>query len=119
MGEHLAQQLNQWSLWAHPHPDKCPCGGSGWLLSDYDTWHECGLHRHGAPHPEDEDAEHNPERMLRVYRDAYRTFMRRSGVAPKDFRRYCVAHLRREPSSPKEWVDAAEAVFLNHTASYF
>lgn len=119
MAEHPAQQLRQWSLWAHPHPDKCPCGGSGWLLSDYDTWHECGLHSHGAPHPEDEDAERDPERMLRVYRDAYRTFMKRSGVAPKDFRRYCVAHLRREPSSPKEWVDAAERVFLNHTASYF
>lgn len=29
----------------------CPCGGHGWMLSDYDTFHECPYHR-GRIHPE-------------------------------------------------------------------
>ena len=29
----------------------CPCGGHGWMLSDYDTFHECPYHR-GRVHPE-------------------------------------------------------------------
>ena len=39
--------------WAHADASKCPCGGSGWALSDVDTWHECPVHYHGQAHPED------------------------------------------------------------------
>lgn len=79
-------------------------------MSDFDTWHECGFHREGAPHPENEEAEPDPGRKLRVYRKAYRTFLDSSGLRPKDFRRKCVVWLGREPRTPKEWVDAADAV---------
>lgn len=39
--------------WANPNPEACPCGGSGWALSEVDTWHECPVHYAGQPHPED------------------------------------------------------------------
>lgn len=35
-------------------PEKCSCGGGGWVLSDYDTWHVCHTHNTGQPHPEDD-----------------------------------------------------------------
>lgn len=28
---------------------------SGWLLSDFDTWHKCSLHYKGQPHPDEID----------------------------------------------------------------
>lgn len=37
-----------------PDPAECGCRGSGWFLSDLDTWHECPAHR-GRPHPEFDD----------------------------------------------------------------
>jgi hypothetical protein len=37
---------------SHRDPARCECHGSGWILTDFDTWHECPLHR-GRPHPED------------------------------------------------------------------
>jgi hypothetical protein len=52
--------------WAHSDPDVCGCRGSGWALSDVDTWHECPIHHvEGQRHPEDdfdpEDYEVEPE----------------------------------------------------------
>lgn len=38
--------------WAERNPLTCPCKGSGWKLSDLDTWHECPYHKHGSTHPE-------------------------------------------------------------------
>lgn len=32
-------------------PAKCSCGGLGWVVSDYDTWHMCPSHPHRV-HPE-------------------------------------------------------------------
>jgi len=35
-------------------PKTCACRGGGWILTDFDTWHECPLHhRKGMAHPED------------------------------------------------------------------
>lgn len=39
--------------WADPDASRCPCHGSGWALSDVDTWHECPCHYAGQQHPED------------------------------------------------------------------
>ena len=39
-----------------PDPEKCACGGGGWILSSFDTWEECPAHR-GKKHPEDYDYE--------------------------------------------------------------
>lgn len=39
--------------WAEPDPTRCLCHGSGWALSDVDTWHECPVHFRGQLHPED------------------------------------------------------------------
>ena len=35
----------------YPEAEQCTCRGYGWILSDYDTWHECRFHK-GKPHPE-------------------------------------------------------------------
>jgi len=47
-----------------PKPEDCICRGSGWWLSDYDTWEKCGFTAHAGPHPEDyqdEDVEDEME----------------------------------------------------------
>jgi hypothetical protein len=39
--------------WVDEDPEKCRCGGSGYALSEVDTWHECPEHYvPGQPHPE-------------------------------------------------------------------
>jgi hypothetical protein len=52
-------------LWAHPEADQCLCRGSGYALSEVDTWHECRYHHvPGQPHPEEEypeDWDHEAE----------------------------------------------------------
>lgn len=40
--------------WARESTSECPCGGSGWALSEVDTWHKCPCHWAGQPHPEDD-----------------------------------------------------------------
>jgi hypothetical protein len=40
---------------SHDDPDKCRCRGGGWILSDWDTWHQCPEHFNGQRHPEDYD----------------------------------------------------------------
>ena len=52
---HAVTQLNDSSLWASVSPLSCQCGGHGWISSAYDTWHRCGVHGKGVPHPEWED----------------------------------------------------------------
>ena len=106
---HLVNQLNQWSLWAVPNPRNCPCGGSGWLLSDYDTWHRCGLHG-GTPHPEDEEAEFDYEaHRLKCLREAFVTYRQATGMSGPEFK---AAVLERVPegSTPQEMVDEAEVM---------
>lgn len=35
-------------------PEDCACRGSGWVLSQVDTWHKCPVASHAGPHPEDD-----------------------------------------------------------------
>jgi hypothetical protein len=45
--------------WAREEAEDCGCRGSGWWLSELDTWHECPCHyEKGQPHPEDEPEAH-------------------------------------------------------------
>ena len=37
---------------ANANVDKCHCRGGGWLLTDYDTHHQCPYHYRGQEHPE-------------------------------------------------------------------
>lgn len=49
---------------AHPDASQCGCQGTGYYLSQVDTWHECPVHHvPGQPHPEDnfEDFEEEAE----------------------------------------------------------
>lgn len=39
--------------WEREDADECGCRGSGWFLSQVDTWHECPTHYKGQRHPED------------------------------------------------------------------
>ena len=41
-----------------PDPDICICRGSGWILSNIDTWHPCWVHK--GSHPEDDSADVEP-----------------------------------------------------------
>lgn len=112
---HEVQQLDNWALWAEHNPRKCPCKGAGWLLSDFDTWHHCGLHGVQVPHPEDDGADRGRiatnVRNLRTLREAWRHFCRLSGMHPKAFRRRATASLPRGVRiTPQHWVDAAEEV---------
>jgi len=47
--------------WADEDANKCLCHGSGWALSDVDTWHQCPIHYRGQPHPEDYVHDECPE----------------------------------------------------------
>ena len=58
--------------WAEEDPKECPCNGSGWLLSDLDTWHRCPTHGKGKPCPDDDhpepefDVEMEKVKLIRV-----------------------------------------------------
>lgn len=44
------------SRWSHSDSELCGCRGSGWFLSELDTWHECPIHHvEGQRHPEGDD----------------------------------------------------------------
>jgi hypothetical protein len=49
------------SRWSNQDPDRCGCRGSGWFLSEVDTWHECPKHYKDQPHPEYDDYIWPPE----------------------------------------------------------
>ena len=34
-------------------PKECVCGGSGWIVTPYDTVTQCSQHYKGQPHPDD------------------------------------------------------------------
>lgn len=52
MPSNETQRFLESGAWSTPNPKLCPCHGKGWMLSDYDTWHQCPLHGKGVPHPE-------------------------------------------------------------------
>jgi len=41
--------------WATENEGECPCHGSGWALSEVDTWHKCPVHFRGQLSPEASD----------------------------------------------------------------
>jgi hypothetical protein len=44
--------MNEWTRnVADEDPSLCRCGGGGWILTPYDSWEPCGIHK--GPHPED------------------------------------------------------------------
>lgn len=41
-------------FFAREDVEECGCRGSGWFLSEVDTFHQCPVHFRGQVHPEDE-----------------------------------------------------------------
>jgi hypothetical protein len=99
------------AYWCETNPRQCPCRGSGWLLSDYDTWHRCAAHGAGVPHPEDEETEFDAKahrmEMLRKAYEAFRESARQDGFKGH-FRHEVEA--RAKSKDPGDLVDAAEAL---------
>lgn len=53
----LQDYFNEFSqgYWADPDPKQCGCRGSGYALSDVDTWHKCPYHcTPTTRHPEED-----------------------------------------------------------------
>lgn len=53
----LQAYFNEFSqgYWADPDPKQCGCRGTGYALSDLDTWHKCPYHATPTTrHPEDD-----------------------------------------------------------------
>jgi len=111
MNGNIARELDS-GAWNHPNPVLCECKGRGWILSDFDTWHQCKIHGKDVPHPEweyeegDFDAE---EHRLTVMRDAYNHYRgeaRRAGFTG-NFKEACRTRLETSEPSSEDWVAAA------------
>jgi len=121
----------QSGMWAERNPLICPCKGTGWTLSDLDTWHECPVHKHGRPHPEVEMLEGDDDevevRRLEMYRRLYvdaRNAARKAGFT-YNFKDACTGLLHDQEFlgrygigddaeiTPAMWVAAAEEVAEN------
>ena len=94
--------------WEHPAPSKCPCKGTGWALSNLDTWHKCQVHGFGTQHPENDtpwDSSAWRGAMRRLF-----SWMRGEAFAAGfsgDFNASCGA---AKPTTVREWLDAAWGV---------
>jgi hypothetical protein len=108
---HIVQQLNNWAAWALPNPGTCPCHGSGWLISDFDTFHRCGFHG-GPPHPEDQEGvetfDYEAHRLSNL-REAYVTYRAAAGMDNVLFRA-CVVRRAGPGATPQQMVDAADEI---------
>lgn len=40
-----------------PNASECWCRGSGWISSDWDSWHKCPYHYEGQPNNESDEEE--------------------------------------------------------------
>ena len=65
MADELSQYYNEFVRgcgWVRADKDECGCQGSGWFLSQVDTWHRCTLHgtKENSRHPEDYDEQDIP-----------------------------------------------------------
>lgn len=110
------------SLWNEINPDRCPCHGSGWLVSDFDTIHRCQTHGQGVPSPEDDAEGFDGEaHRLELYRRAYRTFrglfrkldaevryLSPNGYTAKEFDMMARILIPASNPTPSQWVAAAE-----------
>lgn len=45
------------TTWAVPDADRCGCRGTGWWVSEVDTYHECPFHYDGQPGPDCTEAD--------------------------------------------------------------
>lgn len=101
----------QSGAWNEIDPRQCPCRGSGWILSDFDTYHRCQAHGHGVPHPEEEEPSFNwKAHKLTMYRKAYRAFQVRSGLTREAFQAEVVDCVGSTEPDMGDWLDAAEEV---------
>lgn len=51
---HYGQEYCNAGGWIRGVANECGCRGSGWWLSQLDTWHRCWAHNVGQPHPFDD-----------------------------------------------------------------
>ena len=107
MNANVMSELDS-GAWNCLNPSTCLCNGSGWLLSDFDTWHKCQTHNQGQPYPEDDESDFDYEAAsLENYRAAYRAFCEDSGIWMRDFNKMVRARLSGD-NSPANWVNVAE-----------
>lgn len=71
--QHYYDQVACGGAWKDEDPKRCGCLGSGWFLSQVDTWHKCSIHKPDAPHPEsfeceDDYAEHMETVRVEVFK---------------------------------------------------
>lgn len=53
--QHYYDECAYSGSWKRLDPEECGCKGSGWFLSQVDTWHKCSIHHDGSQrHPEDD-----------------------------------------------------------------
>jgi len=115
MNNQVWQELNL-NAWADPNPFICLCRGSGWLLSDLDSWHKCPWHGENVPHPEEDDQDFDPKaHLLDQARSAFVYFReeaRKAGFVG-NFPQACLKAAGKTDLSPMEWLVAAELVIDN------
>jgi len=96
--------------WAALLPTECPCHGSGWMLSTFDTWHRCPIHGNGVPHPEDEHVDFDRDaHCLETWRTCWRYLQgwRRSLGFQGPMTAWVVRLSGKCPATPQEWVEVA------------
>ena len=109
MNAEIMRQLDS-PLWNEINPHDCLCRGTGWMVSDWDTYHRCQTHHRGQPHPEDDRPQDWSAIWIANQRAAWRTWQELSGHDRADFRRLVEAASPTTPAEPRAWLDAARGV---------
>lgn len=101
--------------WETLNPYECGCKGSGWLLSDVDTWHKCRTHNLKASHPEDE-GEYTGNTLKQEARLAYKVYGDLSGMTPNVFNTKVKKLMGSKflKATPENFLWAAEQVLEDH-----
>jgi hypothetical protein len=97
-------------LWNEINPHDCPCRGTGWMVSDWDTSHRCQTHYLGQAHPEDERVEDWSAITIANQRTAWRAWQELSGHPREVFRRLVEDVSPTLPANPRAWLDTARRV---------
>ena len=119
---HIVNQLEDSACWSEINPNKCPCRGKGWIISDYDTVHKCNQHAKNAPTPHDYEDEYYSQRPYdwnshteENYKEAYQIFLANTKMKENDFRNACIEKNDGIiPATLSQWVDCAEQVYLEY-----
>lgn len=100
----------QSGLWALPNPKECLCRGTGWMLSNFGTWHKCPMHRKNAPHPEMNEGDDIQNLHLEALRASFRFYRNEARTLgfKGDWNRTLKGIIGSENPTPEEWVSAAE-----------